>query len=161
MSYQIEKLKSEDFENFANLFVDYFVNDMKVIFDRDKLKENLVRNTILKQYRENIIYIDLIKKEDILGFIIYQIDNINSNWQERLGQGFIREFCILKEYRNKGLGSMLLNHAESTLKNLGVKQIYLTSDENEKVKNFYLKNGYKTNYQRNKTNNNEIFEKTL
>lgn len=161
MSYQIEKLKIENFETFANLFVDYFINDMKVIFDREKLKDNLVRNTILKQYKENIIYIDIIRKEKILGFIIYQVDNINSDWKERLGQGFIREFCVLKEYRNNGLGSMLLNHAENNLKNLGVKQIYLTSDENEKVKNFYLKNGYKTTHDRNNKNNNEIFEKIL
>lgn len=161
MKITIEKLKKQDYSIFTEMFLDYFIEDMHVKYDKEKLREDLVKKTILTQYENKIIFIDVIKQTNLIGFIIYQIDNEKSDWKERDGCGFIREFCVKKDVRGKGFGSLLLQYAENNFKNLGVKNIYLTSDENEKVKNFYIKNGYYTNHDRNKGNNNEIFEKML
>ena len=161
VNYIIEKLTKIEYDNFINMFIDYFINDMGVKYDVDKLKENLVKGFILKSYEKNLIFIDVIKQDKPYGFIIYQIDKETSDWNFKTGYGFIREFYIERNCRGKGLGSLLLANAEKNLKNLGVKNVYLTSDEKEKVQAFYLKNNYKTRNIRCEINGNLIYEKSL
>lgn len=159
--FKIEKLIINDYDEFRVMFLDYFINDCGVEYDKDKLKENLINKTILSQYETGLIFIDIAKQDKkCLGFIIYQIDQEESDWKERIGSGFIREFYINSKYRNQGLGSKLLNHAEQNLKKLGVKDIYLTSQEKDETKMFYIKNGYTTNHSKAK-NQEEYFEKKL
>ena len=159
--YRIESLQFYDYDEFRDMFLDYFVNDCEVKYDKDKLRENLINKTIIPQCERGLIFIDLIKQnEEILGFIIYQIDKEECDWKERLGSGFIREFYIKPNFRKLGLGSKLLKNAEDKLKELGAKEIYLTSQEKDNVKQFYKKNGYVT--QHNRANNGqEYFEKKL
>lgn len=161
MKYSIEKLAKNDYDSFADMFVDYFINDMGVKYDASKLKEGLVKNTILKQYEKKIIFIDIIKTNKLCGFIIYQIDAPTSDWNERPGCGYIREFYVSKDCRNNGLGSQLLANAEKTLKSAGVKSVYLTSSENDLVKKFYVKNAYVSSNVRCAANDLEIYEKML
>lgn len=52
MNYSIQKLTEKEYETFTNIFLDYFTNDMKVKHDVEKLKHNLVENTILKQFEK-------------------------------------------------------------------------------------------------------------
>lgn len=160
MNYIIDKLTNE-YESFANMFIDYFINDFGVEYDADKLKENLVNGFILKSYEKNMVFIDIIKQNKPCGFIIYQIDNKNSDWNFKTGCGFIRELYIERNCRGQGLGSLLLANAEKNLKNMGVKEVYLTSDEKEKVQAFYIKNDYKTKNIRCDLNGNLIYEKFL
>lgn len=161
MNYSIRKLTKNDYEIFADMFIDYFVNDIGIKYDVEKLKKNLVKNTIIKQYERNIIFIDIIKKDKICGFIIYQIDSELSDWNLKTGYGYIREFYIAKDYRGKGLGTLLVENAENSLKSLGVDNVYLTSAESEAVKNFYVKNKYTTNNIICAENGNVIYEKVL
>lgn len=161
MNYIIEKLTKREYENFMDMFIDYFINDIGVKYDVDKLKENLVKGFILKSYEKNVVFIDIIKQNKTCGFIIYQIDKESSDWNFKTGCGFIREFYIERNCRGKGLGSVLLANAEKNLKNMGVKEVYLTSDEKEKVQAFYLKNNYKTKNIRCELNGNLIYEKSL
>lgn len=161
MNYTVHKLTKREYESFTNMFLDYFINDMKVKYDTEKLRHNLIEKTILKQYEQNIIFIDIIKNDVICGFIIYQIDSDLSDWNIRQGSGYIREFYIKPKHRNKGLGSLLLANAEEYLKSLGVYNIYLTSAENDAVKNFYFKNNYTTNNSRCSQNDCIIFEKVI
>lgn len=159
--FEIEKLNNSDYEQFTNMFLDYFINDLGVEQDENLLRENLVKNFILKQYAKGLIFIDVIKEQNqCLGFNIYQIDSENADWSERIGWGFIREIYVAKSHRKFGLGTKLLSHAENVLKNLGVTEVYLTSDENDYVKKFYLKNGYKTDNVKAK-NGLDYYEKKL
>ena len=48
--------------------------------------------------------------------------------------------AVLKEYRNKGVGSILLKYAEDTARLKGAKVLFLHSQI--RAKEFYLKNGY-------------------
>ena len=159
--YKIEKLSQSDYETFTDMFLDYFVNDENIKYDINKLKENLIKNTIIKRYEENMIFIDVIKGDQCLGFIIYQIDSDKSDWNERPGQGFIREFYIKRDCRKMGLGSQLLLHAEKFLKDLEVNKVYLTASKKKYVQAFYVKNGYINTNERSKQNGFLIFEKNI
>ena len=158
---EVESFKTQEYDEFEEMFLEYFIVDIGVKYDKEKLRENLIKKTILKQYEEGLIFIDMVKNQgDLLGFIIYQIDREESDWKERLGDGFIREFYIKREFRKQGLGSRLLNHAEQKLKDMGAREVYLTSKEDEGVKAFYQRNGYNTDHSRS-SNGNEYFEKQL
>ena len=162
LKYKIEKLSKNDYEKFIQMFLDYFIVDCHVKYDAKKLEENLVKKTILKNYEKGTIFIDVIRNDlELLGFIIYQIDSDKSDWNLRPGSGFIREFYIKRDVRKQGLGSMLLSYAEQVLQKNGVKDVYLTSDELETVKLFYLKNGYTNTKVRCEFNKDEIFEKQI
>lgn len=161
MNYIIEKLAKTEYKYFIDMFLDYFINDVGVEYNENKLKEGLIKGFILKTYEKNMIVIDVIKQDKLCGFIIYQIDNENSDWNFKTGCGFIREFFIKRNYRGKGLGTLLLANAEKNLKNMGVKEVYLTSNNKEKVQAFYLKNNYKTKNIRCELNGYLIYEKLL
>ncbi len=60
-------------------------------------------------------------------------------------RGWIYSLAVSKNYRNKGLGSALLAHAEEKLSEKGCMKINLQiSEGNETVEAFYLSNGYRT-----------------
>lgn len=160
MKCSIEKLTKDDYEEFADMFVYYFINETGADDSPDKLKEGLVK-MIFRQLEHKIVYVDVAKTDKICGFIIYQVDKPESDWNERPGWGLIREFYVAKEHRNKGIGTMLLTNAEKKLKRRGVKNIYLTSSEEDSVKQFYLGNNYSTDNIRCESNNGEIYEKIL
>jgi ribosomal protein S18 acetylase RimI-like enzyme len=58
-------------------------------------------------------------------------------------RGWIYSMGVIPEKRNVNVGTQLLQYAENELKKLGCFKINLQIHEhNEKVKEFYLKNGY-------------------
>ena len=157
----IESLKKIDFDEFSDMFADYFINYCESNKSKETLKRVLVHGVILRQYENEIVHIDVAKHNDRLkGFIIYQIDSEKSDWNERPGMGFIREFFVCEHSQKRGIGSALLASAEERLQKLGAKGVYLTSGEREHVKHFYVARGYETDHTR-ATNGNEYFEKTL
>lgn len=159
--FKIEKLQCCDYESFRNMFLYYFTKECGVEYDIDKLRENLVDGYILKSFERGETFIDVAKKQDkVVGFIIYQINSKERGDEERLGSGYIAEFYVDSEYRRFGLGSLLLQNAEKTMKALGVNDVYLTSVDQEGVKIFYEKNGYINTHQI-ADNDQEIFEKSL
>lgn len=161
-SFLIEKLSKDDYGIFTEMFLDYFINDENVKYDVKLLEKNLIQNTILKQYEKQVIFIDILKSnKKCLGFIIYQIDSENSDWNEKPGQGFIREFYISPNYRRCGLGSYLLSNIENKLMALGVSKVYLTASNKEYVKTFYIKNGYLGTNENSEFNKLEYFEKNI
>lgn len=76
----------------------------------------------------------------VMGFIMYQPIQFTS-WFFEETRGFIREFCIAKEYRNLGHGSQLLKLVEDEFIRQGIRSFILTTDTAE---DFYLNHGYKT-----------------
>ncbi len=137
----IEKLDLNDVLDFKDMFNSYFIEIGHVV-PKEILIVKLLDGLILEQYKNGIISIYVMKDENMYGFIIFQIDNDNSDWNKRPGWGFIREFYIIPTLRNKGLGSKMIKKVECLLKEKEVKNIYLTSNKNERTKQFYIKNGY-------------------
>ena len=141
--YKIEQLQENDYDGFAKIFSEYFVNEMKFADDKDKICKFAKKFIINQQYVENIIAIELVKfGKEIAGFIIYQIDSEKSDWCERPGAGFIREFYVVPAHRRKSLGSLLIKRSDEMLKKMGTKDVYLASAKDDGVIAFYEKNGY-------------------
>ena len=110
-------------QQFIDMLVEYF-ND---------IPEHITRGRILDLFhaeqQQSIIQIALcLDNQNPIGFTIYQIDRPESDWCKRPGWGFIREFYISPEYRNKGFGSQLAAYSEIELQRLGAKQLYVTAE---------------------------------
>lgn len=70
--------------------------------------------------------------------IIGSVYIVEDGWSAKIAR-----LCVGKNYRNKGIGSKLLEAAEEILKGKGRKEIALYVDEdNLDLKDFYKKRGY-------------------
>ena len=165
MNINLQPLNNKYADEFANIFAYYFIKELKndlVIYDEEFVKERLIKPFIFEQYKNKIINIDIALIENkIKGFIVYQIDSRKSDWNEREGHGFIREFYVDKDFRRQGIGTQLLKNAENKLKEMGAENIYLTSSDKYYVQDFYFKNGYMNENKASPQNNNEYFSKEL
>lgn len=158
---KIRKLLKDKYEIFTKMFCDYF-DELGENIDKEIIIDKIINKQIIKSVESKVCYVDLMIYENKeIGFIIYQIDSSDSDWNEREGQGFIREFYIEKKYRNKGLGSLLLKNAESKLKKLGATSIYLNSGNNRSTIQFYESKGYENEHIKNKYNKLEYFSKKI
>ena len=113
----------DKYPQFVDMLVEYF----------DDIPEHITRGKILdllhSKQQQSIIQIALcLDNQKPIGFTIYQIDCPESDWCKRPGWGFIREFYISPEYRNKGFGSQLAAYSEIELQRLGAKQLYVTAE---------------------------------
>ena len=85
---------------------------------------------IRQQWENGTIQILLaFDRQTPIGFSIYQIDAPDSNWCQRPGWGFIREFYVIPAYRKQGIGKRLAAHTEAVLRAMGAEHLYLTSDQ--------------------------------
>lgn len=149
--------KEFNFEEFVAMFYDYFLYDFKIELEYSKIKD--ICSTILDSVREEIINLDVIYYDNkAVGFIIYQIDFPKSDWCQKEGLGFIRELYIKREFRGQGWSSILINHAETFLKDYGVEQIYLTS---ESTGLFWNKQGYEPTTEFGYKNHDKIYIKKI
>ncbi|MEG1612816.1 MAG: GNAT family N-acetyltransferase [Clostridia bacterium] len=96
--------------------------------------------TTLFQCDKQPVRIGFYKDGDkVLGFAMYVVYNLEDC------KGFIMEYCILPEYRNKGLGSLAYQILENEIKRLHGKFIDLTTS-NENNTRFWHSHGFeKTN----------------
>ncbi len=121
---------ADDLE-FQNLFKLYFEELGIKISDWDGVFKEIAGGE-----RTKILL--LMKDGEAIGFIIIEPMEMKS-WFFTKTEGFIREFYIAKEYRQRGYGSYLLNYAEEYFRQQGIYTITLTTDTADA---FYLKHGY-------------------
>ena len=112
-----------------------FVDMLVAYFDelQSDIPEHIARGRLLDLIhtlqKQSIVHIGLcMDKQEPIGFTIYQIDCPESDWCKRPGWGFIREFYISPEHRNKGYGRQLAAYSEAELQRLGAKQLYVTAE---------------------------------
>lgn len=86
----------------------------------------------------NIAFLRTAKDGAIIGFIQFRSIMFTSSFFEETC-GFIREFYIAEEFRNRGHGMDLLYLAENYFKEKGIFTSILTTDTAEE---FYRRNGY-------------------
>ncbi len=61
---------------------------------------------------------------EVAGFVIYQIDGIENEWNFKEGFGDVREIYVRPESRRNGLGRLMLYTAELKMKERGAERSY-------------------------------------
>ncbi|MBQ9072029.1 MAG: GNAT family N-acetyltransferase [Bacilli bacterium] len=110
----------------------------------DNIKENLCINSFFDKrvnVDNNIILVALIDNK-IVGYVYCIVDNDNKITKET--EAKIESIYVDLEYRNKGIGTKLINEIISLLKEKNVKYIFIENlVENQNSKYLYEKLGFK------------------
>jgi GNAT superfamily N-acetyltransferase len=101
----------------------------------DNTAESYIKNKYDSCKDNSFVTID--KKDNIIAFIFFNV----SSWTEGL-QAILEEVVVDPNYQSRGIGKELLNYAHQYLKSLDVRYIMLWTKNNERLLNFYKKQGY-------------------
>ncbi|NWO14538.1 GNAT family N-acetyltransferase [Virgibacillus sp.] len=139
-------------ETYVEKLINLWNRELGLAFPmRDSLfKQNSVQD---KNVCRDSSWIVLNNDNDVIGFIIVKV------WQEKIQvqmsktTGWIQVLLVDHRYRNKGIGTKLLEHAEEVLHKQGIQQILLGRDpwhyfpgipiHNEQTKQWFFARGYK------------------
>jgi ribosomal protein S18 acetylase RimI-like enzyme len=155
----------KDIEKFWEKRDEYFVKDIIPESESgDKLSKEDIDWFFSKEYRDHImklfkreidpLYIVFINEDkDNIGFVTYVIYNSED------GKCFILDFCIYRQYRNKGVGKRTYDLLEKDFIDKGATYIDLNVS-NTNNERFWAANGFlKTNIK--DEHNNYIYRKKL
>src|SRR5690606_18984202 len=67
-------------------------------------------------------------EDEVIGFVIVKFLKEETEVKMRDDIGWIQAILVDSQYRNKGIGSELLKHAEAIIKQRGLKTIFLGRD---------------------------------
>lgn len=132
---KVTPLTDDKREVFTELFKDYYA-ELGCGDDAAELADEYVIPDLLA----GLLHVELIYEESAVGFIIWQIDDIDNEWCFREGWGDVREIYISPSYRRRGLGKFLLYTAELKLKESGAAKSYCLPAQGSE--NFFAACGY-------------------
>ena len=141
-------------DEFTKLFTEYYSE----LGCTDNVP-HLVDEYILPDLLAGLIKIEILHDgEKYAGFVIYQTDDINNDWNLKEGWGDIREIYVSPSSRRKGLGKFLLFTAEMKLKESGISKAYCLPYEESAL--FFTACGYKKTDDYNEDLDCFVFTKT-
>lgn len=145
----IRKAKKEDFEEYYKLQVEfikeidkYYHKDLNMKLDKIKYKKNFIKN--IKKATWLILAVE--EKNKLVGFFEGTIFDLNKNGEiyKEKRIGYVNSVFLKKQFRKKGLFSILQKEFESYLKNKKIKHCFLhVSSKNTLAYKSYLKKGFK------------------
>ncbi len=116
----VTPLREDKREIFIALFKDYYA-ELGCGDDAVHLAEEYVIPDMLA----GLLCVDMIEDGDsAVGFVIYQTDDIDNEWNFKEGWGDVREIYISPSHRGQGLGKFLLYTAEMKLNERGTAKCY-------------------------------------
>ena len=138
--YEIESFK--DLNSFWNMFYDY----INYIFEISPLSKKTSEYFLSEEYKNSVLepserdfnplkIIFFKEKDKMLGFVAYIIKI------DEKGESIILEYCINKEFRNKGLGKIAYSKLQERMIKEGAKTIELTPT-NKRNELFWKNNGF-------------------
>lgn len=116
----VKPLTDEGKTQFEKLFSKYYSE-----LDCGENVKHLVDEYILPDLLAGLIRIELLKDGDTYaGFVIYQKDDIDNEWNFKEGWGGVREIYVIPSKRRKGYGKFLLYTAELKMRESGLDRAY-------------------------------------
>lgn len=149
---------SELTESELNYLIDVHYNHW-VKYNPKMQKENTIYK-FSKLYTTDILPFGIALFDDldnIVGFCVFKIENLKKYPEI---YPWLSDVMILKNFRGKGYGKLLLKYGEELLKDLGYKTIYVWTDQ---VPDFYKKLGftYKQEVEKNEGGFGQLFYKNI
>ena len=133
---KVTPLTDEHTEEFTALFKCYYA-ELGCTDDTQRLVEDYIIPDLLA----GILKIDMLHDgKSFIGFVIYQIDDIDNDWNFKEGWADIREIYVAPFARKQGYGKFLLYTAEMKLKESGAGKCYCLPAEG--AESFFLSCGY-------------------
>lgn len=126
---QVELYQDHHDEQFADMFVSYFVNDFHAPFPEETIREAIVPRFVELSKRKVAPILIAFEDDVPLGFVCFQIDSSASDWNERPGWGMLRELYVDQRWRRRGVGSVLATVAVRAMAESGATQAYLTTED--------------------------------
>ena len=132
----VSPLKNDTQKEFERLFTSYYEE-----LGCDDDIPHLLEEYVIPDLKAGLLSIDILKEGDVFaGFVIYQTDEINNEWNFKEGWGDIREIYVIPSLRRQGLGKFLLYTAEMKLREAGTEKSYCLPSEN--AEEFFAACGY-------------------
>lgn len=117
---KVAPLRDSALADFKKLFTAYYGE-----LGCDDDCEHLAEEYVIPDLLAGLIKIDVLSENDALsGFVIYQKDDIDNDWNFKEGFGDIREIYVVPSLRRTGAGTLLLYTAEMRLRESGVTKSY-------------------------------------
>ena len=128
---KIRKANKEDERGIINIF-----KKRENLNQKDK--ENKKLKKYIKEKKKKKTFLVLVAEIDkkIVGVVICNISRISKTNADLV------DIYVLNEYRNKGIGSELMYSLYMELKNRGIENLGLYSENNPKTLNFYKNQGF-------------------
>ena len=121
----ISPLRDDTRAEFKRLFCDYYAE-----LGCEDDCAHLLEEYILPDLLAGLIKIDVLRDSDrAAGFVIYQIDDVDNEWNFKEGWADVREIYVAPECRRTGAGRLLLYTAELKLKEAGANKSYALPTE--------------------------------
>lgn len=149
---ELHPLNDRTEDRFRRLFTEYYDE-----LDCGEDCAHLVDEYIIPDLKAGLLRIYLAFEGECTGFVIFQRDEIDNDWNFMEGWGDIREIYVIPSRRRMGTGRFLLYTAELMLKESGSERVYaLPTPESEE---FFLSCGYKKTERYCPETENYVFEK--
>ena len=129
----IKKAEKTDINKIAEIFRKGYIEEP---YNEKWTEENSLKK--IKDYYNGSKVLVIAENNNIIGFLIYY----KMIWDNKI-KLYINEIVVLKEFRNQGIGTRLLNEAEKAAEKENINNIELASHIKSKAFQLYKKLGYK------------------
>lgn len=129
MSYKIHKLDIKDYYKCNNIW------NMSNFPFTEKFKQQIIDGN-------RIVYVYEIDGE-FIGEIAYVLNNNDPDYTIPNKRVYVSRLIVKKEYRNQGIGGILIDYIVDVIKNLGYSEISIGVDKDNKTAlHLYKKKGF-------------------
>ncbi len=150
MNYTIHRLDIDDYEKCGNIW------DMKKFPFTEKFRQEIIDGN-------RVVYVCELDGK-FIGEIAYVLDMNDSDYTVPGKRIYISRLIVKKEYRNLGIGSILVDYIVDVIKNMGYSEISIGVDKsNSPALHLYRKKGFDKVIFEGKDKNGEYYKlvKTL
>lgn len=138
---ELKKFSELDLNNCSKLY--------KEVFSDEPWNDEWITISQVRSYLKQ-----LIKNPVFRGYVVYQDSKLvaaclghERSWWDG-NEFFIDEFFVSSEFQGRGIGSLLMNYVEKHPEMKDINSFHLLTNNDVPAKNFYVKNGFKSNNKR-------------
>ncbi len=152
---KVRPVQLSDYPAFKKLFCDYYT---ELDCEEDPLP--LFDDCLLPDLKAGLFEVGICEIEGaVVGFVIFQIDDILNDWNFKEGCGDVRELYVAPAFRRQSLGTALLQYAEAALIKSGATEIYTLPVE--ECESFFIARGYTDGGEYCAEADNKVFIKNM